>query len=75
MVYITNDAVRNRMEQIKTEILEKNEDERGASMLEYALLAALIAVVCIVAVTQIGQEASTAFSKIGSSMASSNVGS
>ena len=60
------------MEQIKTEILEKNEDERGASMLEYALLAALIAVVCIVAVTTIGKEASTAFSKIGSSMAHSN---
>ena len=29
-------------------------DERGASLVEYALLLALIAVVCLVAVTQLG---------------------
>ena len=30
------------------------DDERGASLVEYALLVALIAVVCIVAVTFLG---------------------
>ena len=42
--------------------------EKGASMLEYALLAALIAVVCIVAITTIGKNASLKFSSVASSM-------
>jgi pilus assembly protein Flp/PilA len=33
-------------------------DERGASLVEYALLVALIAVVCIAAVTALGGNAS-----------------
>lgn len=49
---------------------EQNENEekqeRGASLVEYALLAALIAVVCIVAIRVIGQRASVQFSSIGS---------
>jgi len=51
------------------EIVEVCKEEKGASMLEYALLAALIAVVCIAAITLIGGEASKAFSNIGSSIA------
>ena len=43
-------------------------DERGASLVEYALLVALIAVVCIVAVTLLGQNASAKFSAVGSSI-------
>ena len=43
-------------------------DEQGASLVEYALLVALIAVVCIVAVTLLGNNASTKFSKVGSSL-------
>ncbi|MGH9083861.1 MAG: Flp family type IVb pilin [Acidimicrobiales bacterium] len=38
------------------------ESERGASLVEYALLVALIAVICIVAVTILGENASTSFS-------------
>ena len=44
------------------------DDERGASLVEYALLVALIAVVCIVAVTFLGKSASSKFSGIGSSI-------
>ncbi|CAN5676247.1 hypothetical protein BH10ACT1_BH10ACT1_14250 [soil metagenome] len=44
------------------------DDERGASLVEYALLVALIAVVCIVAVTFLGTSASSKFSKVGSSI-------
>lgn len=43
-----------------------SEEEKGATALEYALLAALIAVVIIVAVTFLGQSACNTFSKIGS---------
>jgi len=40
------------LQQIARRALRK--DERGASLVEYALLVALIAVVCIAAVTQFG---------------------
>lgn len=36
-------------------------DEEGATMVEYALMLALIAIVCIVAVKAIGDQASTKF--------------
>ena len=46
----------------------KVESERGASLVEYALLVALIAVVCIGAVTFLGNAAGDEFSTIGSSI-------
>ncbi len=45
-----------------------HDDERGASLVEYALLVALIAVVCIVAVSILGSNASNKFSTIGSAI-------
>jgi len=42
----------------------KMRSERGASLVEYALLVALIAVVCIAAVTTLGRRASSNFSSI-----------
>ena len=48
--------------------LQVREEEKGATMLEYALMAALIAVVCISAVTFLGEQASQTFSAVGSSM-------
>jgi pilus assembly protein Flp/PilA len=45
-----------------------SDTERGASLVEYALLVALIAVVCIVAITILGQNASTSFSSTGSAI-------
>ncbi|MCB0965143.1 MAG: Flp family type IVb pilin [Acidimicrobiales bacterium] len=44
------------------------QDERGASLVEYALLVALIAVVCIVAVTFLGNSADSKFQEVGSSI-------
>jgi pilus assembly protein Flp/PilA len=41
-------------------------DERGASLVEYALLVALIAVVCIVAIGFVGTRASEKFSGVAS---------
>ena len=44
------------------------DSERGASLVEYALLVALIAVVCIAAVTILGSNASEKFSQVGNSI-------
>jgi pilus assembly protein Flp/PilA len=44
------------------------DDDRGASLVEYALLVALIAVVCIAAVTLLGKNASSKFDQVGSSI-------
>jgi pilus assembly protein Flp/PilA len=44
------------------------DDERGASLVEYALLVALIAVVCIAAITLLGNNASSKFDQVGSSI-------
>ena len=43
-------------------------DECGASMVEYGLLMALIAVVCIVAVTTLGSSLSTKFQDVSDSV-------
>jgi pilus assembly protein Flp/PilA len=43
--------------------------DRGASLVEYALLVALIAVVCIIAITFLGQSAEEKFSEVGSAVA------
>ena len=40
--------------------------ERGAALVEYALLIALIAVVCIAAITLLGQSANKKFSEVAS---------
>ncbi len=42
--------------------------DRGASLVEYALLVALIAVVCIAAVTVLGKAASSKFDSVGSAI-------
>ena len=42
--------------------------ELGASLVEYALLVALIAVVCIVGITFLGNQANDKFSNVGSSL-------
>jgi pilus assembly protein Flp/PilA len=42
--------------------------ERGAALVEYALLLALIAVVCIVALTTLGGKASSKFNAVGNSL-------
>jgi len=54
---------------LKTWIESKfGSDERGASMVEYGLLLALIAVVAIVAVKTLGGTVSTKFSSVNSNM-------
>jgi pilus assembly protein Flp/PilA len=42
--------------------------DRGASLVEYALLVALIAVICIAAIAFLGREADSKFSEVGSAI-------
>jgi len=42
--------------------------DRGASLVEYALLVALIAVICIAAIAFLGQSADSKFSEVGSAI-------
>jgi pilus assembly protein Flp/PilA len=56
-------------QQVTSAIRAMVRNERGASLVEYALLVALIAVVCIIAITFLGTNASKAFSNVGNSLA------
>jgi pilus assembly protein Flp/PilA len=49
----------------------KNE-ERGASMVEYALLVVLIAIIAIVAIRLAGNNVSRTFSNIGTQLSTTN---
>lgn len=53
---------------LKTWLQAHVKSERGASLVEYALLVALIAVVCILAVTTLGENADSKFQQVGSSI-------
>jgi pilus assembly protein Flp/PilA len=53
-----------------TRLHHDDRDDRGASLVEYALLVALIAVVCILAIAFLGTNASAKFSNVGSSIGS-----
>ena len=44
------------------------QDEDGVTMIEYGLLAALIAVVCIAAVTSVGSNLTAMFSHVATSV-------
>ena len=46
--------------------------EEGVTMIEYGLLAALIAVVCIGAITIVGTQLNTLFTKIGTTLSTAN---
>jgi len=45
------------------------QNQRGAALVEYALLLVLIAVFCMLAVTFLGSQAADKFSRIGQSVA------
>ena len=47
-------------------------DEEGATMVEYALMLALIAIVCIVAVTAIGTSANNTFTAADTALQSAS---
>jgi pilus assembly protein Flp/PilA len=48
------------------------QEEDGPTAVEYAVMLALIIVVCLTAITYIGQQANNTFLVVGSSMATSS---
>ena len=55
-------------ELLATWLRARFDEERGASLVEYALLVALIAVVCIAAITLLGNNASSKFNSVAGSI-------
>ena len=53
---------------IQAWITSKVKDERAASLVEYALLVALIAMVCIIAVSTLGKQASSKFNSVSAAL-------
>ncbi len=56
------------MQALWTKVKTWMKDEKGASMVEYALLVVLIAIVALVAVSLAGDEVSSVFSNIATSL-------
>ena len=54
----------------KVERFMKSED--GPTAVEYAVMLALIVIVCIASITSIGQEVNTTFNKIGAELTTAN---
>ena len=52
----------------RLQVAVSQRDERGASLVEYALLLALLAVVCIAALTALGSTTSGTFSEMTSEL-------
>jgi pilus assembly protein Flp/PilA len=50
-------------------VVEFLKAEDGPTAVEYAVMLALIIVVCIAAISSVGQNANSTFSKVGSSLA------
>jgi Flp pilus assembly pilin Flp len=51
-----------------TRAIVRGTEEKGASMIEYALLVVLIAIIAILAIRLAGNQVSSAFSEIGSGL-------
>lgn len=56
------------MKKLNQILAARRNNEKGATVIEYALIAALIAVVVIGAVTAIGQNADATFDKVAASL-------
>jgi pilus assembly protein Flp/PilA len=53
---------------VQSWLTARADEDRGASLVEYALLVALIAIVCIAAITLLGGNAATKFSTVANSL-------
>jgi pilus assembly protein Flp/PilA len=47
-------------------------DEEGVTMVEYGLIAALIAIVCIAAITVVGTQLNATFTTVGNALTTAN---
>jgi pilus assembly protein Flp/PilA len=61
----------NKMQNLLKKLAKK---QYGATMVEYALMLALIAIVSIVMITGLGKEVNNTFNKVNSALSSANAG-
>ena len=59
----------SRFQQFVVQFLER---EEGPTAVEYAVMLALIIVVCLAAITTLGQNANTTFTAVGNSIGSAS---
>jgi pilus assembly protein Flp/PilA len=52
------------MEEMKVEVIEQEQEQEGATMIEYALLVALIAIIALAAIRYLGNNVSRQFSNV-----------
>ena len=62
------------MKKIGTKIRQFLLSEDGPTAVEYAVMLALIVVVCLVAINSVGQNASTTFNNVATSLSTVNGG-
>jgi pilus assembly protein Flp/PilA len=55
-----------------TKFIKLVTDDKGATAIEYGLIAALIAVAAITALTSVGSQLTTTFNKVGDSLSNAN---
>jgi len=60
------------MKNMKHLITKFSTKEKGATMVEYAIMVALIAIVSIAVITGLGKEVNTTFSKVNNSLSTAN---
>lgn len=60
------------MKKIQELLAKLRRDEKGATVIEYALIAALIAVVAIVGFKALGEQVSTTLDKVSSGLANTS---
>ena len=56
------------MSSVKNAVRKFVTDESGATMVEYAVMVALIAAICIAVITTLGKKANNAFSTVNASL-------
>jgi len=59
-----NKVIQQQLQSVRTFFRRKTKDEKGATMVEYALMVALIAIVAITGATALGTAVDTKFSAV-----------
>jgi pilus assembly protein Flp/PilA len=57
---------------IVTKEMQMSKQQRGATMVEYAIMVALIAIVSIAVISGVGQEVNNTFSGVNNALSSAN---
>ena len=65
---LTNSALNGEQLMMKNFMMSLMRDEQGQDLIEYALLAGLISIVCVLAITAAGSKVSVLWGKVSASI-------